>query len=161
MADYGVPNDLEGALPWSWAEERLVANRNFWLITATANGRPHALPVWGIWMPETERFWFSAAPSSRKIRNLAANPACSVNVDDTVECVSMEGRGRIIDVDAEPDADLAISAYVSKYWGDPDEHPNELAFVRGGTVVEVVPERAFGIIEREADFSRRATRWRW
>lgn len=161
MADYGVPEDLEGTLPWSWAEERLVANRNFWLVTATPDGRPHSLPVWGIWMPETERFWFSAAPSSRKARNIAANPACAVTVDDTVECVSMEGRGRIVDVDSEPDADLAIAAYVAKYWGDPDQHPDELSFVRGGTVVEVVPERAFGIIEREADFARRATRWRW
>lgn len=161
MADYGVPEELDGVLPWSWAEERLIANRNFWLVTATTDGRPHALPVWGIWVAETERFWFSAAPSSRKARNIAANAACAVTIDDTVEVVSIEGRARIVDVDREAAAALAVAAYVAKYWGDPDEHPEELAFVRGGTVVEIVPERAFGIIEREAEFARRATRWRW
>jgi hypothetical protein len=28
-------------------------------------------------------------------------------------------------------------------------------------IVEVTPERAFGIIESEDDFARRATRWVW
>ena len=28
-------------------------------------------------------------------------------------------------------------------------------------LVEVTPERAFGIIEREEEFAQRATRWRW
>lgn len=161
MADYGVPHDLDGALPWSWAQERLLANRNFWLVTASADGRPHAMPVWGVWMPDTERFWFSCAPSSRKARNIAANPACVVALDDTIETVSIEGRGRIVDVDTEPGIDEAVATYVTKYWGPPAEHPDEVDFVRGGTVVEVTPERGFGVIEREEDFARRATRWRW
>jgi hypothetical protein len=48
MTDYGVPEELEGTLPWSWAEERLAESRNFWLVTADGNGRPHAMPVWGV-----------------------------------------------------------------------------------------------------------------
>lgn len=161
MADYGVPDDLDGALPWSWAEERLLNNRNFWVVTASADGRPHAMPVWGVWMPDTERFWFSCAPTSRKARNIAANPACVIACDDTIETVSIEGNGRIVDVDTEPGIDEAIAAYVTKYWGPPGDHPDEVAFVRGGTVVEVAPDRGFGVIEREEDFARRATRWRW
>jgi hypothetical protein len=35
------------------------------------------------------------------------------------------------------------------------------AFLAQNKVVEVTPERAFGIIEDEVDFSQRATRWVW
>lgn len=162
MADYGVPADLDGALPWEWAEERLVANKNYWVVTASAAARPHAMPVWGVWLADSERFWFSCSPNSRKARNMAENPQCAVTVDDTVECVSLEGRGRIVDP-AEDGAgvDAAVHAYVSKYWPDPAEHEGAEAFVRGHTIIEVTPDRAFGIIERDEDFAKRATRWRW
>lgn len=162
MSDYGVPSDLADTLPWSWAEQRLVRNRNYWVVTANAAGRPHALPVWGVWLPETERFWFSCSPRARKARNLAENPQCVVTVDDTVECVSVEGRGRIVDAAREADAvDRAVAAYVAKYWDDPSVHAEMEAFLRGHAIVEVAPDRAFGIIERDDEFARRATRWRW
>ena len=164
MSDYGVPTDTTDALPWAWAEERLVANKNYWVITATAAARPHAMPVWGVWLPETDRFWFSCAPSSRKARNIMENPQCAVTVDDTVECVSVEGRARIVDPAARADRaaiDQAVATYVSKYWDQPADHAESSAFVRSNTLIEVTPERAFGIIEREDEFARRATRWRW
>ncbi len=160
MTDYGVPSDPEGALPWSWAEERLVTNKNYWVVTASAVGRPHSMPVWGVWLPEPERFWFSCSPNSRKARNLAENPQCAVTVDDTVECVSVEGRARAAEPD-EPEVDAMVAAYLAKYWDDPAVHPEMEAFLRGHAMYEVTPERAFGIIEREDEFSQRATRWRW
>lgn len=162
MAGYGVPIDPAGALPWSWAQERLVRNRNYWVVTASASGRPHALPVWGVWLPGSDRFWFSCSPTARKLRNLTENPQCAVAVDDTVECVSVEGRARVADPGQDADAvRQMIAAYLTKYWPDPRVHAEVEAFVRGHAIVEVAPERAFGIIERDDEFARRATRWRW
>lgn len=161
MSDYGVPTDLEGALPWSWAEQRLVENRNYWLVSASATARPHALPVWGVWLPETDRFWFSCSPNSRKARNIAENPKCVVTVDQTVECVSVEGRARIVDATDGAAVDSAVHAYVTKYWQDPAVHAEMAAFLRSHAIVEFTPDRAFGIIEREDEFAQRATRWRW
>lgn len=162
MPDYGVPTDMEGALPWTWAEERLVANKNYWVVTVSAAGRPHAMPVWGAWLPETDRFWFSCAPTARKARNIGENAQCVVTVDDTVECVSVEGRARVVDPVGEADAvDRAVAAYITKYWDDPSVHPEMEAFVRSNLIIEVVPDRAFGIIERDDEFAQRATRWRW
>jgi PPOX class probable F420-dependent enzyme len=158
MADYGVPEELDGALPWSWAEERLLRNRNYWVVTASASGRPHAMPVWGVWLAETERFWFSCAPSSHKLRNITANPQVVVMVDDTVECVSVEGVARIAD---GGEAAPMIASYLAKYWDDPAQHPETEAFIRSNAIVEVAPTRAFGIIEREDEFARSATRWSW
>jgi nitroimidazol reductase NimA-like FMN-containing flavoprotein (pyridoxamine 5'-phosphate oxidase superfamily) len=162
MADYGVPADPAGALPWSWAQERLVRNKNYWVVTASASGRPHALPVWGVWLPETDRFWFSCSPNARKVRNIAENPRCVVTVDDTVECVSVEGRARIADPAGGADGvRQMIAAYLSKYWTDPRVHAEMEAFIRSHAIVELTPDRAFGIIEREHEFAQRATRWRW
>ncbi len=169
MADYGVPADVDGALPWAWAEARLVPNRNYWVVTASAAGRPHAMPVWGVWMPAgtadpADRFWFSCAPTARKVANLAANPQCVVAVDDTVECVSVEGLARRVDA-ADPGAlgavDAVVGAYLAKYWPDEQEHASMDAFLRANALFEVTPRRAFGVIERPDEFAARATRWRW
>jgi general stress protein 26 len=162
MSDYGVPSDPEGALPWSWAQQRLVDNKNYWLVTASASGRPHALPVWGVWVPDSERFWCSCSPNARKVRNLSENQQCVVTVDDTVECVSVEGRARVADPVRDSDEiDRAVDAYLVKYWDDPAVHPEMEAFLRSHAIIEVAPERAFGIIEREEEFAQRATRWSW
>jgi hypothetical protein len=162
MAGYGVPTDPSGVLPWVWAQERLVSNRNYWVVTASALGRPHALPVWGVWLPQTGRFWFSCSPTSRKFRNIAENAQCAVTVDSTVECVSVEGRARVADpVQDADDIGQMIATYLGKYWDDLAVHAEMEAFLRAHAIVEVVPERAFGIIEREDEFAARATRWRW
>lgn len=162
MADYGVPTDLEGVLPWTWAQQRLVENRNYWVVTASASGRPHAMPVWGVWLPDTDQFWFSCAPTARKVRNLAENPQCVIGIDDTVECVSVEGRARLTDAMLDDEErGRAIAAYLAKYWNDPADHTNMEAFLRQNAVFVVSPDRAFGIIEREDEFAQRATRWRW
>lgn len=169
MDDYGVPEDLDGVLPWAWALERLVEARNFWVATADASGRPHALPVWGAWVdagepaddaPTTDRFWFSCATDARKARNLAANPQIVVATEDTVEVVSIEGRAELLAGDAIEPGVLAIA---EKYGNLPEmEGVDQMAaFLRENTMVSVTPDRAFGIIERPEDFGPRATRWRW
>jgi len=130
MADYGVPSDPDGALPWSWASERLVRNRNYWVVTASASGRPHALPVWGVWISDDDRSSFSCSPTARELRNVMENPQCAVTVDDTVACVSVEGRARLV----EPETDTAgvdrmVAAYVAKYWDDPSVQTKGLPLV--------------------------------
>ena len=164
MAEYGVPDELDGVLPWSWAEERLLVNKNFWVVTADADGRPHSMPVWGVWLSDPDRFWFSCATSARKLRNVIANPQVVVTGSDTVECISVEGAARRVDLDDPDDAPAVtrmIEAYLTKYWPDETDHGAMEAFLRGNAVIEVTPDRAFGIIEREDEFGPRATRWVW
>ena len=158
MKEYGVPDDLDGVLPWSWAEERLLASRNLWVVTASAAGRPHAMPVWAVWLPEPSAFLFSCAPSSRKARNLAENPQVTVAVDHTVEVVTVEGTARFVTIDEVAEG---LAAYVRKYYEDESTWEGAKEFVAQNKVVLVTPERAFGIIEDEEDFSQRATKWVW
>jgi hypothetical protein len=157
MQDYGVPTDLDDALPWEWAEERLVANRNYWVVTVDPAGRPHATPVWGLWEVATQRFWFSCAPSALKARNIAANPHVVITVADTVEVVSLEGTAHA--ADSGPRA--VAEAWAAKYEPDPVKAAAMADFMLSHAMFEVVPTKAIGIIEREDDFARRATRWTW
>ena len=160
MSAYGVPEDLEGTLPWSWAEERLARSRNFWLVTVSDTGRPHAMPVWGVWMPDRERFGFSCAPSARKVRNLAADNRVVVTNDDAGEVVSVEGRAEEITGAAL----LAMSVrYADKYKDEPmiGEPEGMVAFLQENAAYEVSPDRAFGIIETAEEFGTCATKWVW
>ena len=155
MPDYGVDTPSWSPLPWSWAVERLVANRNFWVVTVSAEGQPHALPVWGVWDPTESRFAFSCGPRSRKARNLAANPRMAIMGDDTVECVSLEGCAAAVhDTDRQA---FWIDRYLDKY--RPLAADLSAEFIRRNVLVEFEPERAFAVIEREDEFSSRATRW--
>ncbi len=155
MPDYGVDTPSWVPLPWSWAAERLIANRNFWVVTVSAAGRPHALPVWGVWDDDDERFGFSCGPRARKARNLEANGRAVIMTADTVECVSIEGRATPVR-DDEGQARW-IERYLAKY--QPLAPSISADFLRQNLIVEFEPERAFGIIEREEEFSTRATRW--
>jgi nitroimidazol reductase NimA-like FMN-containing flavoprotein (pyridoxamine 5'-phosphate oxidase superfamily) len=155
MPDYGVDTPAWEPLPWSWAAERLTATRNYWVVTVSAEGRPHALPVWGVWYDGDARFAFFSGSRARKSRNLAANPQAVVMVDDTVECVSVEGRAAAVRDPARQEQ--WIDRYLAKY--QPGSPEVSAGFLRQNRLFEFEPERAFAIIEREDEFAARATRW--
>jgi Pyridoxamine 5'-phosphate oxidase len=168
MADYGVPTDANGALPWEWASERLTSCRNFWVITVNEHpphARPHAMPVWGVWLEATQQFWFSCAPSAAKHRNLLHNPHVTVAVSDTVEVVTVEGVATLV-LERAGDVAMAVSTYAAKYIDPalPDAAAKQAeleGFMSSHAIWQVTPNRAYAIIEREEDFAAKATRWVW
>jgi hypothetical protein len=111
VAGYGVPADSSGMLPFSWAEERLVAARNYWVSTTRPDGRPHAMPVWGLWLDGT--LIFSTDPASVKGRNIATQPAVIVHLESGDDVVIVEGRAEQM-ADADLPADF-VDDYERKY----------------------------------------------
>src|SRR3954469_12896819 len=85
--DYGIlpAGEGTGLLPWSWAVERLTASHDYWVATVWPDGRPHVTRVWGLWMDDA--VWFSCGANSRKARNIAGNPRCTVTTDNALEPV--------------------------------------------------------------------------
>lgn len=156
MPDYGVETPDWAPLAWSWAAERLARNRNYWVVTASDDARPHAMPVWGVWDDDEHRFAFSCGPRARKAANVRANPFVVFTVDDTEECLAVEGRARFVEAD-DARQDVWIQRYLAKYRPLAPELSEE--FLRENLVVEVEPDRAFAVIERADEFSQRATRW--
>ncbi len=117
-AGYGVPTDASGSglIPWSWADGRLTASRNYWLCTTRADGRPHAAPVWGVW--HGGRVWFGTDPASQKGRNLARSPEAVVHLESGDETVILEGTVEIVR-DADALAPV-LDAYEAKYGMRPE-----------------------------------------
>jgi hypothetical protein len=70
-------------LPWSRPRDILTsdtpeADLTFFVATVRADGRPHSAGVGAVWVDGA--LYFTSGPGTRKSRNLAANPACSVSV---------------------------------------------------------------------------------
>jgi hypothetical protein len=86
---YGIRPDGEGILPWSFVDERMANARNYWVATTRPDGRPHAMPLSGVWIDGS--FCFGTGPGSRKARNLAENPHLVVHSESGDEVVILEG----------------------------------------------------------------------
>jgi pyridoxine/pyridoxamine 5'-phosphate oxidase len=147
-ASYGVePLDAQGMLAWSAVRDRLTSERNYWAATTRPDGRPHVMPVWGIWLDET--FYFSTDEQSRKGRNLAANANAVVHLESGDDVVIVEGS---VEVVTEPSVlGRFADAYDVKYHIRPDM--NSLA----AKVYCLRPTVAFAWEEK--DFTKSATRW--
>ncbi|WP_354645156.1 pyridoxamine 5'-phosphate oxidase family protein [Kitasatospora camelliae] len=154
MPGYGIlpAEQGSGLLPWSWAGRRLADSHDYWLATVRPDGRPHVMPVWGVWLDD--RLWFSTALGSRKARNLAVHPDCAVTTDDPLNPVVLEGRAETV-----PDRPAIIrflAALNTKY--RTDYGPDFLDPAVNATV-RVHPVQAFGL--RQEDFTGSPTRWRF
>ena len=144
---YGIHEDAEGLLGWDWASERLQQARNYWVSTTRPDGRPHAMPVWGLWLDDA--FYFSSAPNSRKARNLAANPAVVIHLESGDEVVIVEGE-------AERTTDEDLLARLSEDYTR--KYGYEVTFtVEGRGLVAVRPRVAYAW--REQTFPTSATRF--
>ena len=146
---YEIPPGRRGLLPWEWARRRLIRAHNYWVSTTRPDGRPHAMPVWGLWLDDM--FVFSTARRSRKGRNLADDARLVVHLESGDQTVILEGHAKEI-----ADAALLqryVAAYDRKYRFRPD--PGD----RAQATYRVRPRKAFAW--RERDFPTSATRWRF
>lgn len=146
---YGVPTDGSGGvrLPWSWAVEQLTAARNYWICTTRRDGRPHAMPVWGIW--QDGAVWFSTDPKSTKGRNMARDPRIVVHLESGDDTVVLEGQVEHPSDRAE--LERFVEAYEKKYG-----YRIELGTENFGIFV-LLPRVAHTWTEK--DFPGTATRW--
>lgn len=147
MPDYNLaparkPKDV---LSWKWGRDRLVAAHNYWVATVCPDGRPHAMPVWGVWI--SDRFYFSTAPGSRKARNLARDPRCTITTEMAEEAVIVEGAVKL-----EKDRKV-LAAFKRAY----DKKYNWDMGTEG--ILRLDPRVAFGFIEHSNKFHATATRW--
>jgi len=135
------------ALPWSTAVEWLTEARNYWVCTTRTDGRPHAMPVWGLWMEDARLF--STDPMSIKGRNVLARPDIVVHLESGDQVCVLDGRAvRAQDPDALATFD---DAYDAKY----QVRPSSMGEDSGVFVVKP----ATALVWTETDFPTTATRF--
>jgi hypothetical protein len=81
-------------LAWSRPRELLRSERGpevgFFLGTVGPDGRPHATGIGPVW--HDGDLYFTSGPGTRKARNLAANPACTIAVKLTGMDLTIDGE---------------------------------------------------------------------
>jgi len=137
-------------LPWSHAEERLVNSRNYWICTARADGRPHSMPVWGMWLDGA--LYFGTARDSVKAKNIARSAAVSVHLESGDDVVILEGHAVEVDVSGKK-LRAKLDAESSRKYDMP------MMIVPESIIYRVRPRVVLAWLEKEFPFH--STRWQF
>jgi pyridoxine/pyridoxamine 5'-phosphate oxidase len=96
--------------------------RTTWLSTVNEDGSPHVTAVGAIWLDGS--FWFQTGSSTRKSRNVARDPRCSL-------AVSIRDADVVAEGEAEHEIDPDTLTRLAKAWAD-QGWPAELDETRAG-----------------------------
>lgn len=149
--DYGISNAPPTAehTNWSVVVEKLTVARNYWISSSSPEGRPHAAPVWGLWIDGA--LYFGTDPRSKKARNFAANPRVVVHLESGDDVIILEGSMEALQGSETPSGFL--DAYEAKYSFRPPFEPD------GPGPLRLRPTSALTWLE--TDFVNSAIRWRF
>jgi hypothetical protein len=138
-------------IPWRWAQQRLIAARNYWIVTVSPEGKPHARPVWGVLVDDVIYF----DTGSRIGTHLMGNPDVTVHLESGDEVVIVEGTAERVRDDERTAA--FIQAYNAKYEAALDAPPGALFAVRPRVAYGWVSDPTF--YDAGAIFGSTGTRW--
>ena len=108
-SSYGSPNRL---LDWESVEQRLVDSPRYWVATVRRDGRPHVVPVDGIWLDGG--CYFGGDPATVHIRNLRRDGRTTLHLEDGESAVIAEGVAEWM-TPAETVAQRLAAAATAKY----------------------------------------------
>ena len=96
--EYGAPKQ---PLAWPAVRRELAQAPTYWLSTVRRDGRPHVVPLDGLWVDDV---WFYGG-SDRSVhrRTALAHPAATMHLPDPMRAVVVEGEVRL----SRPEPDLA------------------------------------------------------
>jgi nitroimidazol reductase NimA-like FMN-containing flavoprotein (pyridoxamine 5'-phosphate oxidase superfamily) len=140
--EYGTPSRV---LDWDEVRRRLEESAHYWFASVTPVGRPHVVPLDGIWLED--RWYFGGSRATIRHRNLSANPQATLHLEDAQSAVIVEGRCAFEKASQET-ADRLASASISKY----GYAPPSSAYVTGVWVLS--PTRVLAWSDLTADATR-------
>lgn len=110
--------------------QRLREDMNLWLATVRADGKPHLVPIWFVYLQN--RIIICIEPGSVKGRNLLKNARVSLALEDGSHPLLCEGNARLVldDIPSEIN-DL----FKQKYNWDISEE------TRYTQLIEIIPEK--------------------
>jgi general stress protein 26 len=114
--------DTSASAPlWDDIERLLTEAQLYWIITVRADGRPHAVPLVGVW--HDGAFAFCTGAEEQKQRNLDGNPQVAVTTGSTGANGWDSGKDLVVEGTAVPVTDAAAlqalaDAWFAKYGAD-------------------------------------------
>lgn len=137
----------EATAPTDWATvaSALETAELFWLTTTRSDGRPHTVPLVGIWTDES--FVFCTGPTEQKYHNLTRHSEVTVVTGTNTWKVGLDVviEGTAARVTGAPTLRTLADAYREKYDGEWDYESNDAGFchTQGGVayVFSVTPSK--------------------
>jgi Pyridoxamine 5'-phosphate oxidase len=83
--------------------------RTTWLSTVNEDGSPHVTAVGALWQDGS--FWFQTGSGTRKSRNVARDPRCSI-------AVSIRDADVVAEGEVAPETDRATLTRLARAWAD-------------------------------------------
>ncbi|WP_153396198.1 pyridoxamine 5'-phosphate oxidase family protein [Ornithinicoccus halotolerans] len=149
---YGLPETADDLLPWEEVERRLRESRHYWLGSVRPDGRPHAVPRWGVWVDG--RFYYDGAPTTRHARNAEQNPAVTVTLESGAEAVIVEGQSHATRADADGLGARLAEAFTKYHDAGYAPGPDSWSGEHGGGLRVVVPAQVLAWTEFPRDCTR-------
>ena len=169
LADlYGLP-----LVDWARVESRLAAPEGLagtdspahraWLVSTNADGSPHLTGLGPIWVDGS--FYFTTGATTRKGRNLARDPRCTLGVSTEEFDLTVEGDAVAVD-DRAAVADLAARWAAGGWPARPDESGTALTAEYSAPSAGPPPWAVYRLTPRQATVVLAAepggaTRWRF
>lgn len=112
---YGDSRQPGFLLPWRHARERFEKAVVYWIGTVSAESTPSVSPVWGVWLDDG--LFFDGSPKTRRMRNIAQNPAVSLHLEskDGQDVLILEGRAFEVKSPSRALGEKVAAAYSLKY----------------------------------------------
>jgi hypothetical protein len=136
-------------LAWGSVRSELEGAQHYWIVTVREDGRPHAVPVDGVWLDDL--WYYGGSEETVHHRSVTANPDVVMHLEDGMKAVIVEGEVR----STNPSGTLAqriADTSREKYGYGPD--PSE--YEKGG-VLTLLPRRVLAWTA----FPKDATRFRF
>jgi nitroimidazol reductase NimA-like FMN-containing flavoprotein (pyridoxamine 5'-phosphate oxidase superfamily) len=132
--EYGTAKATE-FVEWARVEDRLGADRVYWIATVGQGGRPRVRPVDGTYVEGL--IYVGGSHRTRWVRELAANGHVSLHLDGTDEVVIVEGEAEVLTgLDDELAGRLAAASNV-KY----PEYGMTAAFYTANGAIAIRPRK--------------------
>lgn len=114
--EYGSPSRVLG---WSDVEPLLEQAEHYWLASVRPDGRPHVVPLDGVWLDGA--WYFGGSPDAVKHRNLLANGNATMHLEDATTAVIVEGVCDFVRADDATAGQLAEKSRSKYGYGPPPE----------------------------------------
>ena len=149
-ADYGITKATE-FVEWSRVEERLAADRLYWVVTVGRGGRPRVRPIDGLYVDGT--LYIGGSPETRWVREVGEHPHVTIHLDGTEEIIIVDGDAEVltgVDHGLATALAAASNAKFPEYRMTPD-------FYRANGAIAIRPRKAIAW----TDITRDPTRFRF
>jgi pyridoxamine 5'-phosphate oxidase-like protein len=108
-------------LPWSVVRTELERAQHYWVTTVRPDGRPHVVPVEGLWIDDA--WYYSGSKEAVHYRSVAANPQAVMHLEEATKAFIVEGE--VLPIDPAPPLAARLAKVSRQKYGyapDAGEH---------------------------------------